>query len=112
LRLPLGRAGGAALCFWLDLTRRLVAWRSTVPSFFWSHDGQAGGLMLHLGQPPPSTLSEMWQPSGERDEVCDLTGRLEGEWVSALPALAPRTLAVLDSDQASVADLLAAADSA
>jgi type VI secretion system ImpM family protein len=113
LRLPLGRAGGAALCFWLDLIRRLVAWRATVPSFFWSHDGQAGGLMLHLGQAPVSTLSEMWQPSGERDEVCDLTAPLAGEWISALPALAPRVRAVLDAgDQASVADLLAATDSA
>jgi type VI secretion system ImpM family protein len=112
LRLPLGQAGGAALCFWLDLTRRLVSWRSTVPSFFWSHDGQAGGLMLHLGQAPASTLSEMWQPSGERDEICDLTVRLDGQWVSALPPLAPRIQAVLESNQASVADLLAATDSA
>jgi type VI secretion system ImpM family protein len=112
LRLPLGQAGGAALCFWLDLTRRLVSWRATVPSFFWSHDGQAGGLMLHLGQAPASTLAEMWQPSGERDEVCDLTVRLDGQWVSALPPLGPRLQAVLESNQASVADLLAAADSA
>lgn len=112
LRLPLGQAGGAALCFWLDLTRRLLSWRATVPSFFWSHDGQAGGLILHLGQAPVSTLSEMWLPSGERDEVCDLTASLAGDWVSALPPLSPALRATLESANASVADLLAAADSA
>lgn len=112
LRLPLGQAGGAALCFWLDLTRRLVSWRATVPSFFWSHDGQAGGLMLHLGEPPPSTMAELWRPSGARDEVCDLTTLHEGSWISALPPLPARLQAVLANDGASVADLLAAADSA
>lgn len=112
LRLPLGRAGGAALCFWLDLTRRLLSWRGTVPSFFWSHDGQAGGLMLHLGLAPPSTLSELWQPSGQRDEVCDLTANVAGEWISALPPLRPQLGAVLASADASVANLLSAADSA
>ena len=39
LRLPLGQAGGAAVCFWLDLIERLAGWKRTVPSFFWSHDG-------------------------------------------------------------------------
>jgi type VI secretion system ImpM family protein len=112
LRLPLGQAGGAALCFWLDLARRLVSWRATVPSFFWSHDGQAGGLMLHLGEPPPSTMAELWRPTGERDEVCDLTTPHEGSWISALPPLSPRLQAVLATEAASVADLLAAADSA
>jgi hypothetical protein len=112
LRLPLGQAGGAALCFWLDLTRRLVRWRATVPSFFWSHDGQAGGLMLHLGDPPACTMAEIWHPSGERDEVCDLTARLDGSWISALPALPPGLSAVLATEGASVADLLLAADSA
>jgi type VI secretion system ImpM family protein len=112
LRLPLGQAGGAALCFWLDLVRRLVSWRATVPSFFWSHDGQAGGLMLHLGEPPVSTMAELWKPTGERDEVCDLTTHHEGSWISALPPLSPRVQAVLSSGGATVADLLAAADSA
>ncbi len=36
LRLPLGQAGGAALCFCSDLARRFLGWRATVPSFFWS----------------------------------------------------------------------------
>lgn len=72
LRLPLGQSGGAAVCFWLDLVRRLAGWRHTVPAFFWSHDGTSGALMLHLGKVPAVALSEIWLPSGECDEVCDL----------------------------------------
>lgn len=72
LRLPLGQAGGAAVCFWLDLIVRLTGWRRTVPSFFWSHDGDSGALMLHLGRVPPAALAELWLPTGATDEVCDL----------------------------------------
>ncbi len=72
LRLPLGQAGGAAVCFWLDLIVRLTGWRRTVPSFFWSHDGASGALMLHLGRVPPAALGELWFPTGASDEVCDL----------------------------------------
>jgi type VI secretion system ImpM family protein len=72
LRLPLGQAGGAAVCFWLDLVERLTGWRRTVPSFFWSHDGDSGALLLHLGQVVPATLAELWLPTGACDQVCDL----------------------------------------
>jgi type VI secretion system ImpM family protein len=72
LRLPLGQVGGAAVCFWLDLVERLTGWRRTVPSFFWSHDGTSGVLMLHLGHVPPVALSELWLPTGNCDAVCDL----------------------------------------
>jgi len=72
LRLPLGHAGGAAVCFWLDLIERLAGWHRTVPSFFWSHDGASGALLVHLGRVPPVALSELWLPTGNCDEVCDL----------------------------------------
>jgi type VI secretion system ImpM family protein len=72
LRLPLGQAGGAAVCFWIDLVVRLTGWRRTVPSFFWSHDGASGALLLHLGRVPPGVFSELWLPTGKSDEVCDL----------------------------------------
>jgi hypothetical protein len=72
LRLPLGQAGGAAVCFWLDLIVRLTGWRRTVPSFFWFHDGASGALLLHLGRVPPGAFSELWLPTSASDEVCDL----------------------------------------
>ncbi len=79
LRVPLGAAGGAAVCFWLDFVRRVARWRATLPSFFWSHDGEAGVLFLCLGEPPQCTLAELWHPTGRRDEVCDLSRWLGSE---------------------------------
>lgn len=105
LRLPLGASGGAAVCFWLDLVRRLARWRRTVPSFFWSHDGSSGVLMLHLGVPPESALAELWQPSGACDDVCDLVPRgapawqndRSSAWASALGQPGRSLAALLDA---------------
>jgi type VI secretion system ImpM family protein len=104
LRLPLGRAGGAAVCFWLDLIVRLTGWRRTVPSFFWSHDGDSGALLLHLGRVPPSALRELWLPTGKSDEVCDLVPP-EREFRSAR---AGRWQRLLDDPTLRVSELLRA----
>jgi hypothetical protein len=105
LRLPLGQAGGAALCFWLDLIVRLTGWRRTVPSFFWSHDGASGAALLHLGHVPPAALRELWLPTGTSDEVCDLV-QPEHEFRSSG---ATRWERILNDPQLSVSDLLRAA---
>jgi type VI secretion system protein ImpM len=80
LRLPLGECGGAAVCFWIDVVRRLLGWRRTLPSFFWSHDGSSGVVMLHLGQVSVRAFAELWSPTGACDEVCDLTLPGPGAW--------------------------------
>jgi type VI secretion system ImpM family protein len=108
LRLPLGAAGGAAVCFWLDLVRRAAAWRSTVPSLFWSHDGDAGTMFLHLGDAPRSTLADLFGPPVERGDLCDLTGPLSSAQLGALPELGP-ALARCFAGDARVAELVAAA---
>lgn len=105
LRLPLGQAGGAAVCFWLDLIARLAGWRRTVPSFFWSHDGASGALLLHLGRVPPGALAELWLPTRESDEVCDLVAP-ERSFRSAQTSRWERIIG--DPDQA-VSELLRAA---
>lgn len=83
LRLPLGEYGGAAVCFWIDLVRRLLGWRKTLPSFFWCHDGSSGVVMLHLGQVSVRAFAELWAPTGACDEVCDLALPGPGTWHSA-----------------------------
>jgi len=108
LRLPLGLAGGAALCFWLDFVRRYVGWRSTLPNLFWSHDGNNGVALLHLGRPSKYALAELWMPSGARDDVADLTSAAEPAWREAFSPLAPAIEATLSSPQATIAHLLAA----
>jgi type VI secretion system ImpM family protein len=108
LRLPLGAAGGAAVCFWLDAVRRLVDWRATVPSIFWSQDGDSGRLTLHLGLAPAATVSELWLPNAQADEFCDLAQPLSVATVEALPPLPGVVEQVLSEPSGSVASLLAA----
>ncbi len=86
LRLPLGSAAGAAVCFWVDLVRRAARWRTTIPSFFWSHDGESGSMLLHLGEPPASTLAELWGPPRDRDEIFDLTTPSAADPITRLDA--------------------------
>jgi type VI secretion system ImpM family protein len=108
LRLPLGAAGGAAVCFWVDLVRRAAEWKSTIPSFFWSHDGAAGSLLLHLGDAPKSTLADLWTNVSHRDEVCDLSVPLSSEQLRAIPEL-PSGLARCFVGEHRVAELVAVA---
>ncbi len=108
LRLPLGQASGLGLCFWLDLVRRCVGWRQTVPSLFWSHDGNNGAVMLHLGGAPKATLAELWLPTGRREEIADLTLRPAQALVDMLPALPGAVEAALASGATSVAAFLQA----
>ncbi|MFZ5891299.1 MAG: type VI secretion system-associated protein TagF [Myxococcota bacterium] len=106
LRLPLGAAGGAALCFWLDWVRRVARWKSTIPNFFWSHDGAAGTTLLSLGVAPKSTLSELWSPTGQRDEICDLVAASTSS-TELMPAeLREAWRAFVETPGRSVADLL------
>jgi type VI secretion system ImpM family protein len=107
LRLPLGLAGGAALCVWLDIVRRVLGWRATLPSLFWSHDGTTGFALLHLGRPSKAALTELWLPSGSRDEVVDLTLPIDPATTDAFSPLPAAVLAVLGAPQATVAQLLA-----
>jgi type VI secretion system ImpM family protein len=98
LRLPLGAAGGAAVCFWLDAVRRLVGGSAMVPSVFWSHEGDSGQLTVHLGSAPLATVSEF----------CDLTQPLAAAAVESLAPLPGAMEQVLRYRSGSVAGLLAA----
>lgn len=108
LRLPLGASGGAAVCFWIDFVKRAARWTSTIPSFFWSHDGNAGTMLLHLGDPPRSTLAQLWMPTGDRDEFCDLAPPIGPEQVERLPELPPSVARLFAEPGHSVYELLLA----
>jgi hypothetical protein len=70
VRVPLGQAGGSALCFWLDVVRRSTRSQSRVPTFFWSHDGDSGQAIVCLHPPGESVLAALWS-HGAGDEVWD-----------------------------------------
>jgi type VI secretion system ImpM family protein len=77
VRVPLGRAAGGALCFWLDVLRRAAAAPGRCPSFFWSHDARTGDALLSLAPPPDATLGTLWglptTASSSGGLACDLT---------------------------------------
>lgn len=73
LRLPLGGAGPAAAAFWLDVVRAAARWQRTVPTSFWSFDGERGAILIQLGDTPASAIVELWSPDADSDHVCDLT---------------------------------------
>jgi hypothetical protein len=92
IRLPLGRAGGSALCFWLDVLRRSPGWSARVPSFFWSHDGESGDAVLCTGAPGESTLAALWRP--------DLSSDPSWDFVRDDPGPPPTTALLEPSDEA------------
>ncbi len=63
VRVPLGNAGGGALCFWLDVIRRAMHWHDHTPSFFWSHDEEGGEALVFAGDPDDATLASVWRPT-------------------------------------------------
>jgi type VI secretion system ImpM family protein len=73
VRVPLGRAAGAALCFWLDVVWRALGGRGSSPSFFWSHDAQSGDALLSLPTALDTTLTTLWSGGPRSEEILDLT---------------------------------------
>jgi type VI secretion system protein ImpM len=107
LRLPLGSGGVAAAAFWLDVTRRVARWRSTMPTSFWSFDGHAGTVLIQLGSTPPSSFVELWKPDPDSDSVCNLVEATTMDQRAQLLAAFPRDLgARLSRGDAMVEDIL------
>ncbi|MDP9151419.1 MAG: type VI secretion system-associated protein TagF [Myxococcota bacterium] len=95
IRVPLGRAGGGALCFWLDVLRRTTFWRAHAPSFFWSHDGRVGDALLSVQAPDERTLATLWRVGAAGHDVWDLTlepGRRDWGATAGVPSDADQTL--------------------
>src|SRR5579863_2398440 len=77
VRVPLGRAAGAALCFWLDVVWRAAGGRGSCPSLFWSHDAQSGDALLSLPIALDTTLATLWSGAPSGAGILDLTGDAE-----------------------------------
>ena len=111
IRCPLGAAGGAAVCFWIDVVRRAARWRASLPSFFWSHDGGTGALLLHLGDAPKQTLAELWMPQGRIDAFCDVTQDIPPERAALLRPLPQPVLQLASAEGRPVREFLDVFDS-
>jgi type VI secretion system ImpM family protein len=54
---------------WLELSRRLLSWKSAPPSFFWMGRSR---LLLSLGPPPPSVVGFLSNPSATSTKLWPL----------------------------------------
>ena len=111
VRVPLGGSGAAAAAFWVDLIRHAAGWKKTVPSLFWSFQGDSGEAIIQLGEVPSSTLSALWLPDPKSDHMCDLTQLGAGDASRFLPLLPALVAQALTRDGARVIDLLNALQS-
>jgi type VI secretion system ImpM family protein len=105
LRLPLGTGGAAAIAFWLDVVRRMMASPGELRTSFWSFDGERGSVIVQLGETPATTLAELWAPDGDSETMCDLTdaSSIPPRLPSELP---PALAAALQSRDTLVSDFL------
>jgi hypothetical protein len=93
VRVPLGEAGGAALCLWLDVVWRTIGRRGPCPSFFWSHDALSGDALVSLPASPDLTLRTLWRgPSGVSPETALSCGSPQTRLSSASPSPNPFAL--------------------
>jgi hypothetical protein len=106
VRVPLGEAAGASLCFWLDVVWRAAGRAGPCPSFFWSHDGRSGHALLLLPVALDSTLAMLWR--GARDprvtEVTELAVPAHG--ADRADASDPTLRSLLGDGDSPVSDLL------
>ena len=59
------------MCFWLAVAQRALGGNPVPPTFFWTHDGESGQMLMCPGVAPRSTLDQLFAPT-ESDEVLDL----------------------------------------
>jgi type VI secretion system ImpM family protein len=107
-RLPISASGVGIVAFWMDLLRRAARWHHTIPSAFWSWDGDYGEMLLHVGAVPPGSIGQLWAPDDANEHVCDLTAEPVTPLDLVLERLPPGIARALRSPETLVADLLVA----
>lgn len=106
LRLPLGSGGVAAAAFWIDAVRHMARSLAEVRTCFWSAGGDAGSILVQLGNTPSSSLGELWSPDPDSEYACDLTVPASVDVGRFLTRLPPHLVEVLQAPAAVVRDFL------
>jgi type VI secretion system ImpM family protein len=92
---------------WIEIARRRLGGRDTVPSLLWT-DGAAGRLLLTLGPPAPSALAFLANPRHRSNRFWPLRTDVASAVQEAGAAQTAQQRAVTGDPQASLADLVAA----
>jgi hypothetical protein len=92
--------------FWLELLRRKLGWRDTLPSFLWT-TGESNRLLVTLGAPVTTLLAFLSNPRHKSGRFWPLRTEVDSALENALAALSPEQRRVLESPGATLADVLA-----
>jgi type VI secretion system protein ImpM len=95
----------ATRLFWLELLRRKLGWRDTLPSFLWT-TGESNRLLVTLGAPVTTLLAFLSNPRHKSGRFWPLRTEVDSALENALVALSPEQRRVLESPGASLADVL------
>jgi type VI secretion system ImpM family protein len=107
LRVPLGADLARMAAMWIDLARHAAGWKATVPTFFVPLGRTNGHALLQLGaEAPPTVVADLFTPSAESDDVCDLTPREDTRLPSVLPTRVDRATAEDGAPMSDVIDQL------
>jgi type VI secretion system ImpM family protein len=99
--------GPATVSLWLELVRRRLGWRDTVPSLLWTN-GPEGRLLLTLGAPSPSALTFLANPRHRSTRLWPLRTAIASAADQAWAALAPEQRRAIEEPDALLGDLASA----
>jgi hypothetical protein len=92
---------------WIDLARHAAGWKAMVPTFFVPLGRTNGHGLLQLGaEAPPTVVADLFTPSADSDEVCDVTPREDTQLPSVLPPAVDRATAEAGAAMSDVIDHL------
>ncbi|MBX3259830.1 MAG: type VI secretion system-associated protein TagF [Labilithrix sp.] len=110
VRAPLGGDPGATStmsAMWVDLVRQVAGWRTTVPSVFVPLSDDGPRALIQLGaEAPPSVLADLYAPSADSANVCELTPAADALMPSVFPSSVGRAMGDADAPIADVIQAL------
>jgi type VI secretion system protein ImpM len=96
----------ATRLFWLELLRRRLGWRDTLPSFIWTRQ-DTSRLLVTLGTPATAILAFLANPRHKSGRFWPLRTEVDAALENAFAALTPEQRTTLENPGATLSDLLA-----
>lgn len=100
-------ASDVDLFAWLDLSRRALQWRDSIPSFVWS-EGETPKLLLSVGPSPAALLSYLVKPSSSAAKLWPVTTSSPEAIATARAGLPDAVRATLDAPGLPLENMLGA----
>lgn len=92
--------------WWIELVRRRLKWRDTIPSMMWT-DGPGGRLLITLGYPTPGVFSYLCNPRSRASKFWPLGTTVLAAIDNAMNSLTPDQRRRVQTPGAPLGELLA-----